>query len=193
MAVAGTRRGVVNRYEAAPENIRAYFNYLPSLLEDPAAGPDAGRRYPLDVSISYLFGLVELAQNNSLYCGVVKQHRVDTGLASRAIDCHPLHREDFRRFYEAIFGKKPKAATFGKLQEAQSIRDRIIHGKRVSEKDKRKAVVDIIEFAERFNEDVYAVAGFRPFGDLRGFKGRGQSLDKSTSRWVLRGIGFDNM
>lgn len=157
-----------------------YFPDLPGLLKD----------YPLDVSISYLFGMVELAQNNSLYCGMVKLHHVDKDLARKAVDLHPIYRADFRQFYEAIFGKKPKATTFEKLEEAEAIRDRIVHGKQASERDKRKAIVDIIEFAERFNDDVYAIAEFQPFGDLRGFKGRGQPLHKSTSRWVLKGIGF---
>lgn len=183
MAVPGSWRGIVNRLNKSPAEIQAYFHHLPSLAED----------YPWSVSISYMFGLVELAQNNGLYCGVVKLHRVDRSLAKQAIDGHPMFRKDFRKFYEAIFGKKMKATTIAKLEEAESIRDRILHGKVVSEKDKRKAVVDIIEFAERFSDDVFALAKFKLFGDLRGFKGRGTTLDKSTSRWVLRGIGFTNV
>ncbi len=178
MPIPGSWKGIVNRLNASP--VSGYFPHLPGLLKD----------YPLDVSISYLFGMVELAQNNSLYCGMVKLHGVDKELARKAIDLHPIFRADFRQFYEAIFEKKPKEITFVKLEEAEAIRDRIVHGKQASEKDKRKAVVDIIEFAERFNDDVNVIAGFRPFGDLRGFKGRGQPLNKSTSRWILKGIGF---
>lgn len=180
MAIPGSWRAVVHRFRQAPPEIANYFNHLPSLAEN----------YPWEVSISYMFGLVELAQNNCLYCGLVKIHKVDSALAREAIDSYPLHRQDFRKFYESILGRKRKTATFAKLEEAQSIRDRLIHGKDVSEQGKRKAVVDIIEFAARFNADVHAIATFRPFGDLRGFKGRGKALDKSTSRWVLRGIGF---
>ena len=33
-------------------------------------------------------------------------------------------------------------------------------------------------------------AEFRPFGDLRGFKGRGQPLERTTTRWVLKGMGM---
>ena len=180
MPIPGSWKGIVNRLNGSPGRVSGYFPHLPGLLKD----------YPLDVSISYLFGRVELAQNNSLYCGMVKLHRVDMELARKAVDLHPIFRADFRQFYEAIFGKKPKATTFEKLEEAEAIRDRIVHGKPASARDKRKAIVDIIEFAERFNDDVNAIAGFQPFGDLRGFKGRGQPLNKSTSRWILKGIGF---
>ena len=181
MPIPGSWKGIVNRLNGSPGRVSGYFPHLPGLLKD----------YPLDVSISYLFGLVELAQNNSLYCGMVKLHHVDKELARKAIDLHPIYRPDFRHFYEAIFGRKPKATTFVKLEEAEAIRDRIVHGKQASESDKRKAIVDIIEFAERFNDDVNEAAGFQLFGDLRGFKGRGQPLNKSTSRWVLKGIGFN--
>lgn len=51
--------------------------------------------------------------------------------------------------------------------------------------------MDILDYATGFNDFVYGIAGLRPFGQLKGFKGRAASLEKSTSRWVLRGVGFD--
>ncbi|MCY3729156.1 MAG: hypothetical protein OXF97_09220 [Nitrospira sp.] len=180
MSIPGSWKGIVNRLNDSPKHVREYFPYLPGLLKD----------YPLDVSISYLFGMVELAQNKSLYCGMVKLHSVDKDLARKAVDLHPIFRSDFRQFYETIFGKKPNETTFGKLKDAEAVRDLIVHGKHASESNKRRAIVCIIEFAEGFNEDVNKIAGFQPFGDLRGFKGRGQPLDKSTSRWILKGMGF---
>ncbi len=183
MMVPGSRRGVVKVYTGCSKEVRDYFDHLPRLAED----------YPWDVCISYMFGLVELAQNNTLYCGMVKLHKVDSELAKKAIDGHPMHRDDFKNFYKAIFARNAKQATFCKLKEAATIRDRILHGKQVSEKDKRKAIVNILDFAVRFNHDLFEIAGFKPFGVLRGFKGAGKPLGKSTSRWVLKGIGFNNM
>ena len=54
----------------------------------------------------------------------------------------------------------------------------------------RQAHVDIIEYAESVNIELQSVAGFEPFGDLRGFKGKVKSLEKGTTRWLLKGIGF---
>ena len=54
----------------------------------------------------------------------------------------------------------------------------------------REALVDVIEYAETLNAELKASAGFEPFGDLRGFKGRAKSLDDATSRLVLKGLGF---
>lgn len=183
MAVPGSWRGIVNIYNKCPKEVRDYFAHLPSLAEN----------YPWDVCISYMFSLVEMAQNNILYCGMVKLHKVNGQLARIAVDGHPLYRDDFKKFYKAIFDRKPKQATFAKFEEAAEIRDKILHGKKVSEKDKRKAVVDILKLSELLNNDISQLAGFKPFGNLRGYKGAGKPLDKSTSRWVLKGIGFNNI
>ena len=83
-----------------------------------------------------------------------------------------------------------KPETIAKIESAQKTRNKILHGKTVSDADKRRAIISILEYAEAFNEEVSAVAGFRPFGSLQGFRGAAQSLDKSTSRWVLKGIGL---
>jgi hypothetical protein len=137
-----------------------------------------------------MFSLVELAHNMTIYCGVVKIHRVDKTLARTAVDSHHMTRKGFGELYATIFGKSLKKATADKLAEAEKVRDRILHGKMVSEADKRKAVVDILEYAEAFNAEVQDLAGFKPFGSLQGFKGRAEALDKSTSRWILKGIGL---
>jgi len=51
--------------------------------------------------------------------------------------------------------------------------------------DKRKAVVDILEYAEAFNAELQDIAGFRPFGSLKGFKGRAVSLDNWRVSWAV--------
>lgn len=182
MTVPGTWRGIVGRYNSCSKEVRDYFNHFPSLAEN----------YPWDVSISYLFGLVELAHNMTLYCGVVKLHRVNATMAKTAVNNQHLTREGFKELYKSVFGKTLKTSVSKKIEEAEKIRDKILHGKRVSEADKRKAVCDVLDYAEAFNEELNDVAKFKPFGSLKGFKGRATSLDKSTSRWVLKGIGFES-
>jgi len=38
------------------------------------------------------------------------------------------------------------------------------------------------------NEFVFQIAGFKPFGSLKGFKGRAEPLDKATTKWLLKGM-----
>ncbi len=59
-----------------------------------------------------------------------------------------------------------------------------------SDADMRRAIHDVFEYAKAFNTVVDGLGQFKPFGDLRGFKGRGVNLDKKTTRLILKGIGL---
>ena len=117
----------------------------------------------------------------TIYCGVVKLHRVNSALARTAVDNHRMTRGGFKDLYATILGKPLKKNVVDKIAEAENVRDRILHGKKVSEADKRKAVVDVLEYAESFNAEVSRIAGFKPFGSLKGFKGRGQPSANSSA------------
>jgi len=162
------------------KTLKTYFAHFPKLAQE----------FPWDVSISYMFSLVELAHNMTIYCGVVKLHRVNNTLARTAVNNHHMTRDGFKDLFKTIFGKPIKKTLEEKLALAEKARDFILHGKDVSEEDKRKAIVDILEYAFAFNNAVDEIAGFKPFGSLQGFKGRAESLDKSTSRWILKGVGL---
>lgn len=180
MPVPTNYRGMVNYYNELPDEVRDYFGHFQDLTE----------KFPWDIVIAYLYSRVELAQNMTVYCGVVKLHRVDSVLARKAVDGQHMTRKGFKEMFQSIFAKKISDSVAARLDHAEKIRDRILHGKDVTEAEKRQADHDILRYAVSFNRLVYDVAGFRPFGPLKGFKGAGQALDKSTSRWVLRGIGF---
>ena len=77
-----------------------------------------------------------------------------------------------------------------KLREAEKVRDKIVHGKSINNPNMRDAIYDVLEYATLLNEHLEEKAGFKPFGDLRGFKGRGTPLDANTTRWLLKGMGF---
>lgn len=124
----------------------------------------------------------------TIYCGVVKLHKVDPGLARGAVDRHHLGRKGFYALYETVYGAKIPTAACDLLERAETVRDKIMHGKTVTEADKRKAIVDVLAFAEQLDDKTYQLGQIRPFGDLRGFKGRAVALDKSTSRWILKGM-----
>ena len=180
MSVPGSWRGMVGEYNKLPEDVKQYFEYFPQLTEE----------FPWDVVIAYLFSRVELAQNMTIYCGVVKCHKVDSDIAKKAVNNQHMTRQGFKDLYKSIFGHAIPKTIAGNIDHAENIRDKILHGKSVTEADKRKAVYDLLIYAKNFNDKLQSIAGFRPFGSLQGFKGRGQSLDKSTSRWVVKGMGF---
>ena len=171
---------ILKKFDNLPDEIRWYFAHFPSLAKD----------FPWEVSISYVFSLVETAHHMTVYCGVVKIHQVDSSLARTALENHHMTRPRFRDLYKTIFNRKLSQTIVDKIIRAEAVRDRILHGKDATESEKRQSIIDILDYAKAFNEEVNKVAGFKPFGPLQGFKGAGQALDKSTSRWILKGMGL---
>ena len=174
-------KAILKQYNESTGNVRGYFSELPSLLKD---------NYSYEVSLAYLFLETERAHNRTLYCGVVKLHHADSSIADTIVNAQHITREGFLDLYKNIFSKRLPDAINSRLKKAEKIRDRVIHGKGASDPEMRQAHVDVIEYAETMNNELKTIAGFEPFGDLRGFKGRADSLDKQTSRWLLKGIGF---
>ena len=173
-------RAVIKRHSSAPEEVRDYFTHLPALVQT----------YPYDVCLAYMFIRVERAQNKTLYCGVVKLHAADATVASSVIQKQHITRQSFLDLFKNVFGQPLDPADAKHLRFAERIRDQTVHGKNVTDANFRKALVEILDYAESFNTSVSNIAGFKPFGDLRGFKGRGTSLEKGTTRWLLKGLGF---
>lgn len=120
----------------------------------------------------------------------MKLHKVDAVVAKSTVNSHHMTRDRFRELYKIITNKEISAEAIKSAKDAERIRDRILHGKQVTDSDMRKAVVNILNYARLLNEQVFDDAGFRPFGSMKGFKGRATTLDKSTSKWVLTGMGL---
>jgi hypothetical protein len=180
MTTIDNRHQLIQKFEDAPAQVRKHFSSLPYLLED----------FPLDVALAYIFYRVEWAHNMALYCGVTKIHKAEREIASSAINANHVTREGFLEKFKIVFGRDLPTTTRNLLKNAEKVRDRVMHGKQASDPEKREAIVKIIQYAAEFNETVYAAAKFRPFGNLRGFRGRGKSLPKDMTRWILKGMGF---
>lgn len=179
MAVS-SYNGVIKRFNSSTNEVKWYFSSLPKLL------------FHYEATLAYMFLNVEKCQNTSLYCGLVKLHGAETTLASRIIDKQHLTRDLFSNLFKNIFNHNLPQKVIAPLNNAEQIRDRVVHGKNVSDKEIRTAIVDIIIFAELYNNFVLGVAGFKPFGSLQGFKGRGKkcAMDAHTTRWFMKGMGF---
>lgn len=180
MADAKSYKGVIKHINQAPQEVQDYFWLACELIE----------KYPWEVSLAWMFSRLELAQNMCLYCAAVKLHKTDATLTRDAIDAHYMSRKDFKELYKTIVGKTLTESILDPLKKAEGVRDRVMHGKIVPAGDFRKAIVAVIDFATGFNSLVQKHAGFKPFSDLRGFKGAGKPLDRATTNWILRGMGL---
>jgi hypothetical protein len=175
-----SKPALLNFYKLSPAEVRNYFEHLPTLVE----------QFPLDVALAYVFFRVELAQNMALYCGLAKIHRADSDLAYRAVQTHHMTRDGFRSKFSTVYGAPVPEKIASLMTQAEGVRDLVMHGKGASDDQKRNAIAHVLAYAAEFNQLTVACGGPKPFGDLRGFKGSGQSLEKKTTRWVLKGMGF---
>ena len=98
--------------------------------------------------------------------------------------------EDFANSLVTFFGRKIPDDMYSKLEKGEAVRDKIAHGMKWTPKEAREGLTSVFDFAAEFNEFVYQHGGFRPFGNLTGYKGRKEPLPKSTTRWILRGMGI---
>lgn len=179
--VPNTWRGVKNHFASTPQDIQKYFEPTGELIE----------KYDWEVSLAFMFTRVEKAMNTMLYCGARKIHKAHSGIAYKFVDKHHMTRKEFKRLFKNVFGIEIPSSTNKLLEEAEEIRNKIIHGKSASQADQRKAIIRLLDYAEEMNDLVYKKARFRPFNStLRGFTGPTRSLDQSTTAWLMRGLGF---
>lgn len=175
------RKGVINYFKSLSPEIQGYFKKLEILLRD----------YPTEISLSYVFSLIEKARHMALYCGIIKKHHTNKELTDKAIQSYHIIRDDYKVKFKNIFSDDIEPGALGKLEAAEKIRDKIMHGKKTTDSEKLQAIKDALEFSHLFNEQIYQKAAFRPFGSLKGFKGARKSLGIDTSKWILKGLGFN--
>lgn len=175
-----SKKGVLKVLRGCSEQIRNYFQHLPNLMDN----------FPLDVALAYAFARLELGQNMALYCGVVKVHKSNAELARAAVGTQHMSRESFVELYKTVFGfDLPKAAAQA-LKVAEDTRDAVMHGKQPPDARLRNAIARVLEYAKALNAQLGLAFGLEPFGRLKGFAGRAKKLDKRTSRFMLKGMGF---
>lgn len=167
---------VLKQYENCSESVKDYFGVLPDLIQE----------HSWDVCLAYLFFMVEKAHNRILYCGLIKVHKADKDMAFSIVNQQHLTRSNFLEIYKNIFGAAMRKEVIHKIKVAEEIRNKVIHGKSVPDSEMREAIVDVLNYAEAINKELT----FKPFGDLRGFAGARTPLDASTTRWLLKGLGF---
>lgn len=175
-----TYKGVIRHFEAAPKEVQNYFPDFVQLVE----------KYDWEVPVSYVFSRVEQAKRMSVYCGIVKLHWCESTLTWKLVSEDYMDRDRFRKLFQIVYGRKIPADLLAKLEKGEAVRDKIAHGMEWTPIEAREGLTSVIDFATGFNDFLYKYAGFRPFGDLRGYKGRKEPLPKATTRWVLRGMGI---
>ena len=175
-----TKAGLKKAYEKCPQEVRDYFEHVPKLLDE----------FPMDVCLAYVFSRLELGQNMALYCGAVKIYKVNSELARNAIERQHISRKKFVELYKTIFALDLPDIVRKDSERMEKTRDKIMHGKYANDDEIRNAIACVLNYAEEVNKQLNEKCQLKPFGKLKGFAGRSGKLNKSTSRFVLLGMGL---
>lgn len=163
---------------------RDFFSQLPQLL--------TGSNANLPAALAYQFHLVETAQHRILYGCLCRIHDANSVLAKEAVNMQHMTRHKFAELFTNVVGIPIPQATLERRINAERYRDNMIHGKSGSDAELWRAIQSLTGYAIELNAVVRDRAHFEAFGDMRGVVGRrGHTpLSKSTTRWLLKGMGF---
>jgi hypothetical protein len=175
-----SKKGLLKAHRDCSDEVRTFFEYIPKLIDE----------FPMHVCLAYVFSRMELGQNMALYCGTVKLFRANSEIAKSAVGTHHMTREEFVRLYKTIYGFDLPETAAKDLKVAERTRDLIMHGKNSTDENIRNAIARVLEYAEEVNTHLSTKFKIKPFGSLKGFSGRAKKLDKKTTRYMLKGMGF---
>ena len=144
------------------------------------------------IALAYCFSQIENGHRRLLYVGIVRKYRLHPELTWEFILKHDISRKDFRQIYKSVFGHGVPDEITNKLVPAESIRDRMIHGKRPEVKEMWGATLCCFDYCRAFNQHLVEKAGFAGFGRMQGktSKKGSPTLDKGVSRLALLGLGL---
>ena len=200
------RRQVKNRYKELEDgDIEWFFDSFSEFLPGSPHSKSAW-----DILIAYLFIKVEQAHRMALYAVMIKKHRINTKLATEIAGNSHLSRESFLKQYKKLTGETLCKDAAKYYIPSAKIRGNVMHGKgivhgrgilfanKVSNQEKKSAVVWILEYAVLFNKQFQSffvdkktkeLPNFKPFGRMRGFAG--EDLDNyKKSKETLEKLGI---
>lgn len=181
MALVPNYRALRGEFDDSPRAIRSYFWSLPNLMT-----AELG-----EVALTYAFFKIEQAQIRTLYGGLLRLHRANSNFVKGVLDREHFTRPKFRELYGNVMGVEFPAPLTEQIQSAETVRDRLMHGRQPTGAEIRNAIANTLRYAVALGATVQQVARFNPCGDMRGVTGtRAQTLDVRTTKWVMKGMGF---
>jgi hypothetical protein len=144
------------------------------------------------ITLAYCFSQIENGHRRLLYAGIVRKYRLDPELTWKFVLDHDINRKDFAELYRAVFGHAFPTKIAAMISPAESIRDRMIHGKRPEIKEMWGATICCFDYCREVNKHLRAKEQFAGFGRMQGITGKKGSptLDKAVSRLALVGLGL---
>ena len=184
--MAQNRKQLLEIYNNSSEEIKNYFGHFPELIKDV---------FPYEISIGYLYSKIEAAHKMALYIGIVNRYLLNGPTTKKTVIDERINRPRFKIFFHKIFEQEIRGDILYRLEQADKVRNSILHGGSYSDDDVRHALSHILEYTKLFNEFVDGIKGFKPIGgDLRGvINTRSDRATETASLLALKGMGFKSI
>ncbi|MGS4983014.1 hypothetical protein SAMN05444149_102422 [Pseudosulfitobacter pseudonitzschiae] len=167
-----------HQFTALPEEVKTHLSGLQPLLD--AAD--------LDLSLAYLFMVIEQGRYRSLKCILVRNLKCMTSVVDAELERRSFTRTSFRATIKSLIGIDLASADYRALENAETVRDTIFHGRSASDAKKREAIENSLKFIAKFGAKVKQKTGKNPFATLKGLTSRIRPVDRDQSIWIVRGV-----
>ncbi len=175
--------GLAKKFGDLTADTKTYLSGLESLLDDP-------KKY--GVALAFLFMKVEEGQHRALKCGLIRKHKCNSQKVDDALAKQHFTRAYFKIIFKNVFGAEVAKEALASIENAEKVRDQLIHGKKPAQKILRDAISGAFDYIIALGQQVEGKTDKNPFGDLRGLAGKAALMDETTTFWVLKGMGFYN-
>jgi hypothetical protein len=181
MTAAKSKIGLKKKFDALPEQTKAYLAGIESLLENPGT---------FGVALAFAFMKVEEGQHRALKCGLVRIHKCNSARVDEALSKQHFTRAYFRTVFKNVFSEEVDKDATDLISKAEKARDKLIHGKGADAPTLRDAISSSLDYITALGNQVETKTGKNPFGDLRGLAGKTALMESVPSFWLLKGLGF---
>lgn len=177
--------GILTKFDKLRPDTKDFFKIVPQLLND---------KYEAYIILASVFSLIEKGQNEALYLGITKIHKANINLTRDKISKIHIIRKNYLKFFKNVFSQDIPDEILKPIKSAKTVRDNIIHGKKVKKADVLGAVWNALEYANRMNEFLGDRKNNKifPYGKNKGGRGKVKSLPQNTTVLLLNGIFSEN-
>ncbi len=166
------------QFSELPGEVRNHFRKLQPLLDNS----------DLDIALAYVFMLIEQGRYRAIKCVLVRKLRCSGTLVDNMFRDYQFQRKTFRTAFVQLVGIDIGRDPYNVLKQAESVRDKVFHGRMPQDADLRQALASALTFVGLFGERIRDETGKNPFGDLRGLSSRMKMLPNNQARWIIDGV-----
>jgi len=181
MQIPKSYKGLKQIFDGLDNDVRINLAKLEPLLSD-------GNNY--EIALAYCFMKLEEGHHRALKCGLVRIHDCDSSKVDSELEKQHFTADKFESVFRNVFSSQIPANARNNLSNAQSIRNKLIHGKSTTNPKRREAIFYALQYMSELGQFVKAKTGKNPYGDMRGLAGKKKRLPPKSTIWMLKGFGL---